>query len=168
MILLCLSYLLAYPNMRGLSCGSPYHWGWILGVVGRGRGGGATPSYKLYRYVLYQRVWFLCFFLSGNWYRLFPFLSVIGYGFLRELLIQFLMNKKWKRICCEFVVEFKKSFPCCSNLSNDDIISVYVNMYSAFFYFFRLSFGQLGGTPPPRILWSTLGGGGGWIFVRWF
>lgn len=28
MILLCLSYLmLAYPNMRGLSCGSPYHWG---------------------------------------------------------------------------------------------------------------------------------------------
>ena len=22
-----LSYLLAYPNMRGLSCGSPYHWG---------------------------------------------------------------------------------------------------------------------------------------------
>lgn len=27
MILLSLSYLLAYPNMRGLSCGSPYHWG---------------------------------------------------------------------------------------------------------------------------------------------
>ena len=24
--------------------------------------GGGTPLYKLYRYVLYERVWFLCFF----------------------------------------------------------------------------------------------------------
>ena len=46
------------------------------------------------------------------------------------------MNKK-ERVVSKFDVEFKNSFPWCSNLSHDDIISMYVNMYSAFFDFFR-------------------------------
>ena len=36
------------------------------------------------------------------------------------------MNKK-ERVICELEVDFKESFCCCFNLSNDNIISAYAS-----------------------------------------
>ena len=57
--LLCLAYLFAYPNMRGLL----YHVAVpTTGVESWVGGGGGTLLFKPYRYVLCQRVSFLCIF----------------------------------------------------------------------------------------------------------
>ena len=57
-ILLCLSYLFAYPNMRGLL----YHVAVPTTGVESWEGWGGTALFKPYRYVLCQRVSLLCFF----------------------------------------------------------------------------------------------------------
>ena len=44
---------------------------------------------------------------------------------------QFQLSKN-ESVTCEFEMYFEKSFTWRSNLSNDDIISVYVNVYVAF------------------------------------
>ena len=41
----------------------------------------------------------------------------------------FQMNKK-ERVICELEVDFKEYFCCCSNLSNDNIISAYASFKS--------------------------------------
>ena len=94
-------------------------------------GGGGTPLHKPYRYVPPQRVGSsFAPFWTENGYRFCPFWSGIGNGLRRIycvwrrcLSFQFQMNKK-ESVIWEFEMDFKKSFCCSFNLSNDDIISV--------------------------------------------
>ena len=84
-----------------------------------------------------ERVWFLrCFGLkTGIDFAHFGQETVV----LRELQersthlsFQFRMNQK-ERVICKFEMDFlKKSFCWPSNLSNDYVISTFVNMYVAF------------------------------------
>ena len=125
-------------------------------------------------------------FRFENGYRVCPFWSRIVYGFRGNcgilwtyLSFQLQMNKK-ERVICKLQNDLKKCSCWRFNLSNDDIILAYVNMYVAFltssrsangFGFLRPAlktgvendifcceigswFGEPGGTPSPRILRS--------------
>ena len=79
-------------------------------------GGGGTPLYMPYRYVLHQRVGFFAPFWSENGYTLCSFWSGIGYVFpgnngriCTYLLFQFQMSKKERKIY-EFEMDSKKCF----------------------------------------------------------
>ena len=78
-------------------------------------------------------------FLSDYGYRVCPFWSGIGYhdGFRGNdgsawmwSSFQFQMNKK-ESVICQFEIDWNL-FVGVPNLSNDDIICVYINMYGAF------------------------------------
>ena len=144
---------------------------------------------KPFRYVPPIRVGFAPFW-SENGNRFCAFWSRIGYGLRRNYgcvsmcsSFQFQMNKK-ESVMCEFEMDFKKSFCCGFNLSNDDIISVscqclccvlwpppglktgmdfrgqvWKRVWKMKFFWFDIGsrFGEPGGTPPPRIPRSTRG-----------
>ena len=149
-----------------------------------------TPFFKPNWYAAALKVMVFVPFRFENGYRFCPFWSGIVYGFWGNcgivwtyLSFQLQMNKK-ERVICKLQKDFKKSYCWRFNLSNDDIIFAYVNMYVEFFEVFLTSsrsenefgflrpalktgvendifcseigswFGEPGGTPSPRILRS--------------
>ena len=146
-----------------------------------------TPFFKPYWYAAAPKAMFFVPFRFENGYRVCPFWSGIVYGFRGNcgivwtyLSFQLQMNKK-ERVICKLQNHLKKSSCWRFNLSNDDIIFAYVNMYVAFFDLLQVWkrvwifwgqlwkrvwkmtffcceigswFGELGGTPSPRILRS--------------
>ena len=90
---------------------------------------GVTPLYKPYGHVPPQKVSFLHRFgpKTGIVFAHFG-LELRNYG---SVVFQFQINKK-ETVHMRIAMNFKKEFCWPSNLNNDDITSVYVNMYVAF------------------------------------